>query len=131
MPGATPFSVIIGAGTISGATQDILQVVINPNMVDGAGYFALGSGIEATCPGYNVAGGVFYQTERVVCTYESYSYPMDFMIIERSDPACNCGITNFGSLVLEEYGEPAHRRHQRRDSLRPGRLEHLRMLVLR
>jgi hypothetical protein len=105
-PGAgSPFSVIIGAGTISGATQDILQVVINPNMVDGAGYFALGSGIEATCPGYNVAGGVFYQTERVVCTYESYSYPMDFMIIERSEPACNCGITNFGSLVLEEYGE--------------------------
>jgi hypothetical protein len=30
---------------------------------------------------------------------------MDFMIVDRSDPACNCGITNFGSLVLEEYGE--------------------------
>ena len=100
-----PFSVIIGAGTRSGGTQDILQVVINPNMVDGPGYFALGSGIEATCPGYNVAGGVFYQTNRVVCTYDTYTYPVDFMITHRSDPACNCGITNFGSLVLEEYGE--------------------------
>jgi len=105
-PGAgSPFSVIIGAGTRSGGTQDILQVVINPNMVDGPGYFALGSGIEATCPGYNVAGGVFYQTTRVVCTYDYSTYPMDFMIVDRSDPACNCGITNFGSLVLEEYGE--------------------------
>jgi hypothetical protein len=106
-PGSgSPFSVIIGAGTRSGGgTQDILQIVINPNMVDGPGYFALGSGIEATCPGYNVAGGVFYQTTRVLCTYESYTYQMDFMITERSEPACNCGVTNFGSLVLEEYGE--------------------------
>jgi hypothetical protein len=30
---------------------------------------------------------------------------MGFLIVERSDPPCNCGITNFGNLVLEEYGE--------------------------
>ena len=100
-----PFPVIMGLGMLSGPTADAVQVIINPNVVDGPNYFNLGSAIEATCPGYNVAGGVFYQTNRVHCTYESQSYPMGFLIVERSDPPCNCGITNFGSLVLEEYGE--------------------------
>jgi len=101
----SPFPVIVAVGAVATANQDILQILINPNVVDGPDYFDLGSAIEVACLGYNVAGGAFYLTRRVTCTYESYSLPMQFMIVDRSTPPCNCGITNFGSLVLEEYGE--------------------------
>ena len=101
----SPFSVIIAVGTLTG-TDDIVEIVINPNVVNDAGYFALGSVIEATCPGYNVAAGAFYHTARVTCTGpDMQSYPMDFLVVERTEPECNCGLTTFGSLVLEKYGE--------------------------
>jgi hypothetical protein len=36
---------------------------------------------------------------------DTYSFPMNFFVTDRSDPPCNCGLTNFGSLFLEAgYG---------------------------
>lgn len=104
-PGS-PFPVIDLAGLLPGGGNDMVEIAINPNVVNGPGFYDLACIVEAVCPGYNVAGGVAYQTERFTCTGpDQTAYPMSFFLVDRSEPACNCGLTSFGSLVFEEYGE--------------------------
>ena len=105
-PGAgSPFAVIDLVGLLPEPGNDGVEIMINPNIVTGTGYFNLGSVIEVPCPGYNGAAAVSYLTERVHCTLEDVgTYPMTFFIADRSQPACNCGLTSFGNIVLNKYG---------------------------
>ncbi len=93
----------MGLGT---PTYEYIQMQVDLGLVTGPGYYDLGGFGEVMSPAYSVPAGVYYLTNRERC-YNPASGYRDMIFIVSSDPEaapCNCGITSFGSLVIEEFG---------------------------
>ncbi|MFH1221268.1 MAG: carboxypeptidase regulatory-like domain-containing protein [Candidatus Eisenbacteria bacterium] len=104
--GPGPGQVIDIAGITSGIAFDGIEIIIDTRL-GGTGQFDLGAMDVIGCSGYTRYAAAAYVTTRYLCNYHNTDYnPMSFTIQGRPEFApCNCGITDFGDLFLEEYGK--------------------------
>jgi hypothetical protein len=87
-------------------TYELINMQIDLGLVTGPGYFNLGGYSEVLSPAYSIPAGVYYLTNKEKCYHPDAGY-QDMIFLVTSDPdgiPCNCGITAFGSLVLEQFG---------------------------
>jgi hypothetical protein len=98
---------VIGAtGFYTAPTYEAVNLQIDLGLVTGAGYYDMGGYSEVLSQDYSIPAGVYYLTNKERC-YNPASGYMDMIFLVISDPdgvGCNCGITDFGSLVLEQFG---------------------------
>lgn len=102
---AGSFLEVIGAvGSFS--TYEVVNLVIDLGMVTDAGYYNMGGYSEVLSPAYNLSAGVYFYTSKEKCYHPDTGYlDMFFLLISDPDGAdCNCGITDFGNLALDEFG---------------------------
>ena len=105
-PGGTPRELIEVRG-VSATGEDIVDVLIDPARLTSAGDHQLGGIIVAGCSGYDPKAGASYYTERRTCHNPEYGYDSAMVFADQGMPdyaACDCGITDYGSLTLDEYG---------------------------
>ena len=61
----------------------------------------------AGCSGYYPKAGASYVTQRYLCHNPEYGYDSPMVFANQGMPQsapCDCGITDYGSLTLDEYG---------------------------
>jgi hypothetical protein len=93
-------------GDINGSSIqnfDEIQIALKPGI--SAGNYSLGDWYEINCSSsFDV--GVSFNTDRPSCYSEDSDVNwLDFRVYEDVDEAtCNCGITNFGSIYIDEIG---------------------------
>jgi len=86
---------------------DIVDILIDPLVLTGSGDHALGGVMVAGCSGYYPKAGASYVTNRRECHDPDYGYEAPLVFANQGMPefaACDCGITDYGSLALDEYG---------------------------
>ncbi|MBN2104053.1 carboxypeptidase regulatory-like domain-containing protein [bacterium] len=92
------------AGIVMLPDGSIDNICVNTVSNISMGTFTLGNDDLVGCPGYQVVAGAWFNTSINRCVPPDGDMPedMDFKVSENE--ACNCGITNFGSLYLDEVG---------------------------
>lgn len=86
------------------AAADDIQIFIDRDIEVGA--HKLGESFNIEC-GSPYKAGVIFHTNYQTCSNENWETDfLSFWIREDPDDAiCNCGITNFGTLYIDEYGK--------------------------
>lgn len=101
-----PFMPVAGMSQ-TGTYFDGIEMEIDSALVQGPGDYALGSIFGVSCSDYNVKAGVAYSTSREKCYDPEYGYSSGMVFVigrDSGDAPCNCGITDYGSVVFEEFG---------------------------
>ncbi|MGD9141859.1 MAG: hypothetical protein PVJ42_10005, partial [bacterium] len=98
---------VLGAGGFTGSSSyDVIQMQIDLGQVTEPDYYDLGGYSEVLVPSFGVPAGVLYITDRELCysPQGGYQIMMFFVSSVPSYADCNCGVTFFGSLTIEEFG---------------------------
>jgi hypothetical protein len=98
---------ILGGGDMTGGgAYDVILLQVDLGDVTEPDYYSLGGFAEVLSPAYSVPAGLYYITDRERCYHPQAGY-QTMMFMVSSEPTiaeCNCGVTFFGSLTLEQFG---------------------------
>ena len=93
---------IAGIVMVSDVAMDMISINMVSNISNGN--FSLGDDDLVGCPGYQVVAGACYNTSINTCIAPDGEGPEEMSFNVSEEELCNCGITNFGSLYLDEVG---------------------------
>ncbi|MFH1144057.1 MAG: carboxypeptidase-like regulatory domain-containing protein [Candidatus Eisenbacteria bacterium] len=105
-PSGMPRELLEVRGTTAGL-EEVVDILIDPAVLTSRGDHDLGGAMVVGCSGYYPKAGASYSTYHYLCHNPEYGYdsPMIFAIQGLPSFApCDCGITDYGSLTLDEYG---------------------------